>query len=344
MEINLDNHKLMLHPERVCKWMNKETTYPIYVEVSLTNRCNHKCQFCAINFSQTEKVDMDTEVIKSAITDMAKSGVKSIMFGGEGEPLLHKDIVSIVKHARSNGMDVAITTNGVLFTSQMIEQLLPLLSWIKFSVDSGDFYVYAKLHGTKLMDYKTVMDNISRASFLKRKHNLKVKIGVQVILFKENITTIPHLAEALKCIKPDYLVIKPYSKHEKGINPDLEPPTAEQVNVMLNFMENLDKDYEFVYREHAFDNVNEKKPYDECYGQDFVAYIDTKGNVYSCINFIGDENYCYGNIYKTPFQEIWKGKKWIKPDLTTCRTICRLDEINRYLFRLKNPKGEDNFI
>jgi hypothetical protein len=50
----------------------------------------------------------------------------------------------------------------------LAEKLLPFLSWIKISVDAGSGEIYSYLHGTKEEDYKTVLDNISRCSFIKK--------------------------------------------------------------------------------------------------------------------------------------------------------------------------------
>ena len=62
------------------------------------------------------------------------------------------------------------------------------------------------------------------------------------------------------------------------------------------------------------------------------------------INYIDDKEYEYGNIYENKFRDIWENKQMIKPDLDKCRTICRIDNCNRYLHRLKNPDKHENFI
>lgn len=343
--MNLDSHKLMYHPHKVSKWLNGEIVYPIYSEISLTSACNHRCLFCAPNFFLNYKPEyIDTKILKDTLSDMATVGVKSIMYGGEGEPLLHKDIVPIIEYTKKLGMDVALTTNGVLFDSTMSSRLIPYLSWIKFSIDAGKADTYAKLHGTKWRDFDIALTNMSRASFFKRLKKHNCKIGVQSILFKENIDELHHLAKYLKYAKPDYFVVKPYSEHTGQLHKDLHHPEVNQINNFCIKMKEFEYDYNFIFRGTAFDNVNEEKPYDKCYAQDFMAYIDTLGGVHSCINFIGDASYNYGSIYENSFQEIWKNKQSIEPDLNKCRTICRMDNINRYLWELKNPNDYVNFI
>ena len=120
-KIEVDNHKLMYHPERVAEWKEKGDCYPIYVEIGPTNRCNHGCIFCALDFLENGTDMIDTNIMISTLENMANHGVKSIMFAGEGEPLLHKDIGLFTQKAKGYGLDIAITTNGVAFTQKKRE-------------------------------------------------------------------------------------------------------------------------------------------------------------------------------------------------------------------------------
>lgn len=341
----IDNQKLVYHPRIVADWLEGKKTYPIYVEVSLTNYCNHNCIFCAPNFTRINNSSLDTSVVKKMINSMIGVGVKAIMFGGEGEPLLHKDIAEIVKYAKESGLDVALTTNGILLDKQMALRLLPHLSWVKFSVDSGEANTYARLHGTKQLDFKTVLDNISACNFLVKLKKLECIIGVQALLFKENIITINQLAKVLKAIRTDYLVLKPFSEHNKRMGEQLESPTIEEMDKLEKQLKSYESDeFKIILRRNAILNLNKKKQYDKCYAQDFMAYIDSYGGVHSCINFMDNQIYTYGNINDTSFEEIWKNKSFIEPNLDDCRSICRLDLINTYLHNLKHPHKHNNFI
>jgi cyclic pyranopterin phosphate synthase len=344
-EYQIDGQKLIYHPERVSQWIKGETIFPIYSEISLTSSCNHRCKFCAPNFFLDYKpVFMPTNIIKSTISNMSKVGVKAIMFGGEGEPLLHPDVISIIEHTKSCGINVSLTTNGVLLNQIKLKQILPHLTWIKFSVDAGTSQDYSIIHGTKKEDFRKVLNNISIASFLKRLKKYDCTIGVQSILLKDNIDNLKELGQFLKYAKPDYFVVKPFSDHTLRKGMELEHPTQEQIEKFKADMEKYKDNYQFIFREKAFSNVDGGKPYDQCYAQDFVCYIDTMGGVHSCINYLGDPKYCYGKICVHSFKEIWENKNCIHPDLEKCRAICRLDSINRYLWELKNPPKHVDFI
>ena len=51
----IDSHKLMYHVHRVSDWISHENIYPIYVEISPTGTCNHRCIFCSVDFMGYQK-------------------------------------------------------------------------------------------------------------------------------------------------------------------------------------------------------------------------------------------------------------------------------------------------
>ncbi len=67
---------------------------------------------------------------------------------------------------------------------------------------------------------------------------------------------------------------------------------------------------------------------------------------------MGQEEFVYGNIYKQTFPELWESEraKKIRAGFNEmfihkyCRKTCRLDEINKYLYELRNPNAHVNFI
>ncbi len=347
---NVDSHKLMYHPERVSEWRCNGDCFPIYVEIGLTNACNHKCIFCALDFLGNGGNFMNKEVLALNLKDMAEKGLKSIMFAGEGEPLLHKDIGFFVKHAKELGLDISITTNGILFDESKIEQILPNLTWIRFSIDSGTPDNYAKIHGTSSRDFEILMENLQKAVEFKRKNNLKTTIGTQFLMIPDNSRQAVLLAERLKNIGVDNMQIKPYSKHPGSIN-NLAIDPVEYNKIKDDLMKFDSKDFRVLFRKATTERIQEGITYPECYGLPFFALIDSNGNVIPCNLFYGNNEFNYGNINEKSFSEIWYSerkkeilKKLKEKGIEDCRRGCRLDVINRYLHRLKSPWEHDNFI
>ena len=342
----LDSHKLMFHTKTLSKWLDGADVYPIEVEISLTNNCNHNCIYCAPNFFRKDNIKyIDTDIIKKALGEMAKVGVKSICVSGEGEPLLHEDIVEIIEHAKSKGLDIGMSTNGVLFNMENIKRIIHNLSWCRFSLDTGISKIYSQIHRTSPYDAPITLTNISKASWWKRLKSIDCTVGAQAIALKQNIGDLHELAKYLSKVKVDYLVIKPFSEMDSRLGDTIELPTNKEVeDAVMKCKEFENKIFKVIYRENAFNNLNEEKPYEECYGREFMAHIDVYGNIYSCINHIGNKILSYGNIYEDSFENIWNKRHDIKINVNKCRQICRLDNMNRYLWKLKNPPKHVNFI
>ena len=209
----IDSHKLMYHVPRVNDWLNKKIIYPIYMEVSPAGACNHRCTFCALDFMEYRKRYLDASVFKERLSEMARLGLKSIMYAGEGEPFLHKQMAEIVRHTKAAGIDVALTTNGVLFRKRLAQEILGDTEWIKVSINAGTSDTYAEIHGTKPSDFDKVIDNMADAVKIRQDKGYECTLGMQMLLLPENQHEALLLAETAKNTGMDYLIIKPYSQH-----------------------------------------------------------------------------------------------------------------------------------
>ncbi len=361
-KFSIDSHKLMFHPTNVAKWFEakddwkkQKKIYPIYVEVSPYGGCNHRCTFCGLDYMGYEKVALDFDILKNTLTNMAENGVKSVMFAGEGEPLLFKNLDLIVEHCSNIGIDTSLTTNFVPLNKKAIQRCIENCSWIKVSLNAGTKETYSKVHQTNEKDFDRVMKNLEYAVEYRKENKLDCTIGAQMLLLPENKDEAKILAKKCKEIGIDYLVIKPYSQH-------LYSETTQYENIdyskMLYIKDELDsisdENFNVVFRINTIKKyITKKQPYDTCYSTPyFWAYISTKGDVFGCSAHLSDDKFCYGNINKNTFQDIWEGEKRRRSvefvrdelDIKDCRVNCRMDEVNRYLWRLKNPNAHDNFI
>ncbi len=355
-KFRIDSHKINYHVDRIHDWMTKsKTVYPIYVEITPSGACNHRCTFCAVDYIGYKTRFLEKELLKTRISEMARKGVKSIMFAGEGEPLLHKDLAEIIKHTAEAGIDVSITTNAVALTEKFAREALPFTTWIKASVNAGTRDAYAKIHRTKPEDFDRVITNLTRAVEIKKEIGARCTLGAQMVLLPENASGAVTLAEKGKAIGLNYVVIKPYSQHHMSITHEYEGLCYDEYLTMANALERLSDDaFEVVFRRHTMDKLNEPGHYyTKCQATPyFWAYVMGNGDVYGCSAYLEDERFCYGNLNDSTFQEIWEGDKRKKSadyvedglDITECRKNCRMDEVNRYLWDLKHPPSHVNFI
>jgi radical SAM protein with 4Fe4S-binding SPASM domain len=342
----IDSHKLMYHPERIWEWISKGDCAPIYVEVGPTNRCNHRCMFCALDYLEHGVADIDSKVLYQTLEDMAQFGVKAIMFAGEGEPFLHKDTPLFIQFAKHEGIDVSVTSNGVVFDSKKAEETLPHLSWIRFSVDAGTPETYSRIHGTREEDFQRLTNNIKQTVEIKRRNGYNTTIGVQALLTNKSIYELQSLGMRVKELGVDNFQIKPYSHHPSSKN-DLSFDFAEAEKIRPALESLADRDFQVIYRTQTIKRLNEERNYAACYGLPFFSLIDSKGNVIPCNLYYGNSDFYYGNIGSNTFSEIWRGEKrkevlglLSKRGIKGCRRGCRLDVINRYLEGIKTGEFE----
>ncbi len=352
-DLRIDSHKLIYHTDRVNRWLEGKDVYPIYVEISPSGTCNHRCIFCAFDYLDYEPQFIDKSILKRALSDMAKHGVKSVMFSGEGEPFLHKDMVEFILYAKRVGLDVACAINGILFSPNIARKCLRALTWIKVSVNAGSKKAYAKIHGCKGSDFDRVIFNLKEAVKIRKRNKYKCSIGAQLVLLPENLNEPPKLAKVLKNIGVDYLVIKPFIKHPQSPHDISRSISSKELLELEKKLARFNSEkFKVYFRRHSFIKLNEPRGYSKCLGLPFFCEITSNGNIYTCGPFLGEDDFCYGNIYKNSFPSIWKGKKRKKIlnmvssrlDVRKCMKNCRLDEVNNYLWELKNLPPHVNFI
>lgn len=353
-EYKIDSHKLMYHVERVERWLKGEDVYPIYMEVSPIGACNHRCTYCALDYMEYQPRSLDSVVLKARLSEMGRLGVKAVMYAGEGEPFLHKDIAGIINHTKKSGIDVAITSNGVLFNEKLMGSTLASITWIKVSINAATKETYAKVHRTREEDFTKAVRNIQAAVKFREKHGLTATIGMQLILLPENVNEAVPLAHMAKEMGADYLVIKSYSQHLKSLTRKYQDFRYSDYYYLNDELKKISSDrFKVVFRMHTMKKLEEsRRAYGKCLALPFWSYMDSGGGVWACSAFLGDERFLLGNINEKTFEEIWTGEKRKKVmkyaaeglDTSECRKNCRMDEINRYLWELKHPSLHVNFI
>ena len=359
---NIDSHKLIYHPGRVAEWFKgyeswekAKSIYPIYMEVSPIGICNHRCVFCALDYMGYENRSLNKDIFRERLTEMAELGVKSIMFAGEGEPTLWKPLPEILNQCTEVGIDTALTTNMVPFTERNIDAFVRNCSWIKTSINAGTAGTYSKIHQTKAKDFDRVMYNFKMCVEIRKEKGYSCTIGAQMVLLPENAHEAIVLTEKLKAAGIDYLVIKPYSQHLFSITRKYEATDYRSYLELEKQLKSFNgEDFNVIFRIRTMTKLFEaERSYQCCYATPFFwGYIMSDGCVYGCSAFLGDDKFNYGNLHEAGFKEIWEGEKrrvnyeYIKKELSVdeCRQNCRMDEINRYLWQLRNPSAHANFI
>lgn len=355
-DYRVDSHKLIFHPDRVADWLQGKVVYPINAEVGLAGACNHRCIFCAVDYMGYEPKVLTKEIVQVRFQEMQTKGLKSVLLAGTGEPLLNREAPDIINSMKAMGVDIALSTNGVLLTESLAKECMQSLSWIRFSTSAATESTYKKIHRGKDGDLERVFENIYNAAQIKRKYKMKTVLNVQIVMIPENANEVVALAKKVKELGADQFLVKSFGWQPLSMS-DLKKEVDrityyDNQNDIVGALEELnDETFRAVYRTNRMSKPKAGKCYKECYAMPFHTNIDANGDVWPCCVLIGMENMCFGNIYESTFEEIWQGEQRKKVmqklkdmKLSECTPECRLDDMNRYLNELKHPGEHVNFI
>ncbi|ACS78939.1 radical SAM protein [Maridesulfovibrio salexigens] len=344
----LNGTKIGYHLDTLEKWKKGEEVYPILIEISPTNKCNHGCLFCAYDYlERKEPRFIDTEILYDNIYQLQNLGTKALFYSGEGEPLLHKGLPNFVEKISYLQLDQALNTNGSLLKGRCMEQILPHMSWIRVSVNGSSAEEYAHIHRTHKDEFQKILKNIEQAVVFKQKNGLGITLGIQMVYAGQDPKQVYKLVEHLRSIGVNYFALKNYNNHPLSPFQAPEPP----IQKLAQIKELATDDFSVVLRINMTEPSNRK--YSFCHGMAFFAEIISNGDVYSCGPHLGNSKFCYGNINDSSLIELWSAENRSKvvehvrniADLDEeCMPNCRLHALNDFLWNLSNPPQHVNFI
>ncbi|HET9904954.1 MAG TPA: radical SAM protein [Xanthobacteraceae bacterium] len=93
---------------------------PLQCSLYVTDRCNLDCAYCT-EYDNSQK-HPPLSVLKERLKHIRSLGTLRVALVG-GEPLLHPDIVEIVRYARTLGFSTSLTTNGFPLTRELVRGL-----------------------------------------------------------------------------------------------------------------------------------------------------------------------------------------------------------------------------
>jgi len=331
MEIGLN--KLMLFPEKISELLKVDeklfdATYPISVELSLTNLCNQNCRWCS-DYELRNRLPgvLKKEIVFRLIDDLKEGGIKGIVIEGGGEPTLHPDFCEIIAYIVNKNIAVGMITNGV---EMNYESLIDRFEWIRVSLDASDADEYKNLKGKDHFD--KVIENIRKIA---DKCNV---CGVGYVLTQYNLDNLETLTVRLKKMGVKYMHFRPVID-----NPDLF--ISKDLSYLKKYENKKFSILDSAFQENKIRGNNELP----CISHSITSIISASGDVFICGRLnIYDWLKPIGNINNQSFKEIWTGGERIKQskmliDSNFCNRFCpecRITKFNILLDNLKNIQSK----
>ena len=294
---------------------------PAYLQFAITNVCNADCGFCGFARSQFDPKKRRSVTLGEAldVIDIARRNhVGYLLFVG-GEPLVHRELRWMVRHAARQGIRPMICTNGGLWTEDNMRTLAhDGLSSVIMSVDAHDAAVHEKNRG--LPD---VCRKIRRANDFFRGAGIQTTASITASRLIEDYHRLPAFLESLgfsSCTfsYPLTQLQSSYMSFSEGglvsFSPDELVGVFEKIKEMkrtsgfpvVNPTESLDD-----MQRH----VRGEKERFGCLGGHKYFYLDWHLNLYRC--HFWESPMC--NVYE------WDDSKLIRDGCTRCMIDCYRD-------------------
>ncbi len=278
----LDSHKLSWHYDRVAAWEAGERIAPVSVDMSLTRACSAMCSFCYAMMQESQaRSSIKESHALNLLDDFAEMGVRSVSLVSDGESTISKAYVPFIQHAAKLGINIGNATNAWEWEPEKIEAVLPHMTWLRFTVAAGRPESYAKImykgpEHTEVFD--RAMNHIRYAVELKRKKNLPVTLGIQMVLMPELKDEILPFAQLGIDLGVDYAVIKHCSDDEQGTL-GIDYSQYEALHPLLEQAETMSTEQTKIIVKWSKIKDGDKPTYQRFYGPQFLLQISGSGLV-----------------------------------------------------------------
>lgn len=140
----------------------RETEVPPSLQIEPTNHCNLNCICCSRDRLGREKGYMDFNLFQKIINDASEVGVRRIHLYLHGEPLLHPQVIDMIRYIKNRKIGITMATNGMPLNPQKIRDILDS------GVNCSDYVVFSILGYSKEV-HETIMRGVNHQKVL---HNV----------------------------------------------------------------------------------------------------------------------------------------------------------------------------
>lgn len=323
--------KILAHPERLKLILKGKITHPITIEVDpVDGICNSFCAHCCFAKFGSKPVFIKIKPLFRSLEGAAQKGVLAVELVGGTEPLMHKEINSIIKTIVSYNLEVGLITNGIL-----LKKIFPVaskLTFIRVSLGAGTCQTYSQVHGIDC--FREVTENIK---LLAANYTNSKKIGIAFLCLPQNSSQkeIYSAVELGARLKLGYIAFRP-AILPKAWNPEYLDTVGQRILFAKQKLGQEIKVFSSIAGRRERSRVQRREDKGPCLACSLTGIIMADGNVPFCNLFRGKKEFYIGNIYRQSFSEIWDGERHKRMiglvNISTCPVPCKTDDYRKVLF------------
>lgn len=309
--LQLDGTKVGFYRERVEAMMRGERVAPITMDVAWTRKCAAACNFCYAQLQANEDTVITRQHAFDFLDDAAEAGVKGISLISDGESTEVPFFAESVRYGAGLGIKIGTSSNGLKLTREVLEQILPGLTYLRFNFSGGDKHRWAQIMGLKQPLFERVIENIKAAMEIKRRDNLPVNINMQFVVMPKDGDQILPFARLAKQIRPDYAILKHCANSADG---DLDVDYREYSDLFPLFQEAetlSDETFRVAVKWSRLADEG-RRDYRRCFGPPLILQMSGNGLIAPCGQKFNAKyaKFHIGNITRTRFRDILKSDRY----------------------------------
>lgn len=284
---------------------------PLFLHIEPTGLCNLSCVMCPRGESMKRQMGhMPYDLFQRVCREVDPV---FIAFVGFGEPLLHPDIVDMVRSCVKDGRVTRISTNAMLLNENLSRDLIQEgLHQIWFSIDSPHKENLEKIRVGA--DFDRIVNNIKEFMRIRDEEKSSIAVTLNFTLIEDNVGEIADMVR----FAHDQLRVKP--TFARGYGYDIQTQQDRTIKNTPEVVFSLEKaivaaeEYELKdvvmnLQTILFDIQHPLDGKGPCYFPYYVTAVSWDGKITPCCLFY-DYQMDIGNVQDGPFETRWNGEAY----------------------------------
>jgi len=289
---------------------SKLKSYPRFLIVELTRRCNLSCSMCRPKEYNRHAPSM-SENLFSKIEEELFPHADLIDLRGWGESLILKEFPDRLTRAASSGAKIRVISNLSFKRDSVLEQLVEVGAYIGVSIDSANPRILNQLRfGSNLELIRANLEYLSE----KMKHAGHLnRLCLYVTCQRPGISELHKIVEfADDCGVKDVRIAPVSISNESELSIlGQEDEIAAAISHVASLINS--RGVKVSLTASLFENSTQDKSKSACLHPWTHCYIEHDGGISFCDHLIGPEaeEYIMGNLIDSKFESIWNSQNWI---------------------------------
>lgn len=272
----------------------------MHYTLHITNRCNLRCHYCYVHKQKPKQ--MSAKTARAAVDFAAQSGGRAGLSFFGGEPLLCKeliaDTVAYAKNKDKAQFQFKITTNGTLLDAAFLDYCAENRIMVALSIDGTQ----------KAHDAHRVYED-DRGCYAQVKAAAKLLLDYQpyacamMVINPDTVSSYAQGVQALHDLGFTYYVCTLNYERDAGWTDahmdELEHQFALLSSMYIDWTCQEKKFYFSPFEVKMRSHIDgERYCMQRCRLGQRQLSVDTDGKLYPCVQFVGEEQHCIGDIWQ----------------------------------------------